>query len=71
MLVDGGGPGGGGGNGIPMTCLLGLTELLADLEDDARPNPIAPVEAALRAAGGCNGKSGCGPSALAAIAKAV
>lgn len=46
----GGGPGGGGGSGIPCSQVTGLGEWLADRE--APPIiPIAPVEAALRAAG--------------------
>ena len=47
----GGGPGGGGGRGIPGSHRDWLGERLAERE--AGPfSPIAPVEAALREAGG-------------------
>ena len=53
-LIDredaGGGPGGGGGKGMLGSQVVGLGEWLAEREDPPR-SPIAPVEAALRAAG--------------------
>lgn len=49
--VGGGGPGGGGGRGIPGSHRDWLVERLAEREE-APLNPIAPVDAALREAGG-------------------
>ena len=49
--IGGGGPGGGGGSCSPYSAPAGLLELFAD-RDRGVPEPIAPVEAALRAAGG-------------------
>ena len=54
-LVDGGGPGGGGGNGMPGSHRFWLGERLTarDVTRDAGPlSPIPPVDAALRDAGG-------------------
>ena len=48
----GGGPGGGGGIGIVDSHVTGLGEWLFE-RDDAPLMPIAPVDAALLAAGGC------------------
>ena len=48
----GGGPGGGGGRGMLGSQVTGLGEWLAEREE-APARPIPPVDAALRAAGGC------------------
>ena len=48
----GGGPGGGGGKGMLDSHVTGLGEWLFE-RDEAPLKPMAPVEAALRAAGGC------------------
>lgn len=51
--VDGGGgPGGGGGNGMLDSHVTGLGEWLLE-RDEVAVRPIAPVDAALLAAGGC------------------
>src|SRR6187402_32716 len=57
LEVGGGGPGGGGGSGIPGSHLV--VEDPRDRDDDGVL--IAPVDAALREAGGLDSAS-CGPS---------
>ena len=53
----GGGPGGGGGSGIPGSQYGWSGGLFDGLADEEALTPIAPVEAALREAGGRNDES--------------